>query len=427
MKRILRIGKGVKVRRARVKEMCEVPVEAMAVDVKVEMIQALIPIGLRYVKEVLEQEVKQLAGERYQRNGLPGHDRWGEQGGSVYLLDHKLPIMVPRVRDQSEGKEVRLRSYEQLQEPRDRDEGVLRRILRGLSCRSYEDCAAEVPEAFGMSGSSVSRRYIRASARELRRLCERRLEGYDIVVLILDGKRFGSDEMVIALGVSSDGRKIPLGFIQTGAENERVCREMLEGLLERGLKFEPGLLCVIDGSKGLRKAIYGVFGNKALVQRCQWHKRENVVGYLPKTMQAQMRRKLQGAYQEPTYERAKEKLLKIRKELQLINQSAVSSLDEGLEETLTLHRLGLFRELGVSFKTTNCIESLMALIGQRTDKVDYWRNSDQKHRWLGAALLDIEPRLRRVKGYRHLPQLRIAIHKDTEKQKVDQKQAKEAA
>ena len=427
MKRILRIGKGVKVRRARVKELCELPVDAMAVDVKVEMIQALIPIGLRYVKEVLEQEVKQLAGERYQRNGLPGHDRWGEQGGSVYLLDHKLPNMVPRVRDQHEGKEVRLRSYEQLQVPRDRDEGVLRRILRGLSCRSYEECAAEVPEAFGMSGSSVSRRYIRASARELKKLCERRLEGYDIVVLILDGKRFGSDEMVIALGVSSDGRKIPLGFIQTGAENERVCREMLEGLLERGLRIEPGLLCVIDGSKGLRKAIYGVFGGRALIQRCQWHKRENVVGYLPKTMQAQMRRKLQGAYQEPTYERAKEKLLKIRKELQLINQSAVSSLDEGLEETLTLHRLGLFQELGISFKTTNCIESLMALVGQRTDKVDYWRNSDQKHRWLGAALLDIEPRLRRVKGYRHLPQLRIAIQKDTEKQKVDQKQTKEAA
>jgi transposase-like protein len=202
---------------------------------------------------------------------------------------------------------------------------------------------------------------------------------------------------------------------------------MLEGLLERGLRIDPGLLCVIDGSKGLRKAIYGVFGGRALIQRCQWHKRENVVGYLPKTMQAQMRRKLQGAYQEPTYERAKEKLLKIRKELQLINQSAVSSLDEGLEETLTLHRLGLFQELGISFKTTNCIESLMALVGQRTDKVDYWRNSDQKHRWLGAALFDIEPRLRRVKGYRHLPQLRIAIQKDTEKQKVDQKQTKEAA
>jgi putative transposase len=139
----------------------------------------------------------------------------------------------------------------------------------------------------------VSRRFIRASARQLERLCERRLEGYDFVVLIVDGKSFGSDEMVIALGVTREGRKIPLGLIQTRAENERVCREMLEGLLERGLKMESGLLCVVDGSKRLRKAIYGVFGNKALIQRCQWHKRENVVGYLPKSMQASMRRKLQ--------------------------------------------------------------------------------------------------------------------------------------
>ena len=427
MKRILRISRGVKVRRARVKEICKLPLNPMGVDTKAELIQALIPVGLWHVKELLEEEVRQLAGERYKRSGLPGHDRWGTQGGSVYLLDQKLPIIVPRVRDQGKGKEVRLRSYERLQEPRDRDEGVLRRILRGLSCRSYEECAAAVPEAFGMSGSSVSRRYIRASARELKKLYERRLEGYDIVVLILDGKSFGSDEMVIVLGVTSDGRKIPLGFIQTGAENERVCREMLESLLERGLNIEEGLLCVIDGSKGLRKAIYGVLGNKVLIQRCQWHKRENVVSYLPKTMQASMRRKLQEAYQELTYEKAKEKLLKIRKELQLINQSAVNSWDEGLEETLTLHRLGLFRELGTSFKTTNCIESLMALVGQRTDKVDYWRTSDQKHRWLGAVLLDIEPRLRKVKGYRYLPQLKVALQREIEKRKVDQEQTKVAA
>jgi putative transposase len=427
MRKILRIEKGVKVRRARVNEICELPLETMDVDVKAELIQMLIPIGLLHVKKLLEEEVRQIAGERYQRSGLSGYDRWGKQGGSVYLLDQKLPVMVPRVRDQGESKEIRLRSYERLQEPRDRDEGVLRRILRGLSCRSYEECAVAVPEAFGMSGSTVSRRYIRASARELKKFCERRLEGYDWVVLILDGKTFGSDEMVIALGVTRDGRKIPLGFIQTGAENERVCREMLEGLLERGLRIEPGFLCVMDGSKGLRKAIYGVFGNKVLVQRCQWHKRENVVSYLPKSMQASMRRKLQEAYQEPTYEKAKEKLAKVRKELGLINQSAVSSLDEGMEETLTLHRLGLFRELGISFKTTNCIESLMALVGQRTDKVDYWRNSDQKHRWLAASLLDIEPRLRKVKGYRYLGQLRSAIQKEIEKQILKHDLLKEAA
>mgnify|MGYP006269921299 FL=1 len=151
---------------------------------KAELIQMLIPSGLLHVKRLLEEEVRELAGERYKRDGLEGHDRWGEQGGSVYRLDQKLPIMVPRVRDQRESKEIRLRSYERLQEPRDRDEGVLRRILRGLSCRSYEECTVAVPEAFGMSGSSVSRRYIRASARQLKKLCERRLEGYDFVVLM---------------------------------------------------------------------------------------------------------------------------------------------------------------------------------------------------------------------------------------------------
>ena len=411
MKRVLRIGGGVKARRARVKKILDLPGKALDVDARTELIQALIPLGLWHVKEVLEQEVRALAGERYKRQGMEGYDRWGKQWGSVYLRDQKVPILVPRVRNQQEDKEIRLRSYERLQEPQNGDGGVLRRILHGLSCRSYEACAEAAPEAFGLSGSTVSKRYIRASAKELKKLCERRLEGYDFVALILDGKAFGADEMVIALGVTVQGRKIPLGFVQTGTENERVGREMLEGLLERGLKIQDGLLCVIDGSKGLRKAVYEVFGSKVLVQRCQWHKRENVIGYLPKGMQGAMRRKLQEAYEEPTYEKAKEKLLKIRRELQQINRSAVNSLDEGFEETLTLHRLGLFQELGKSFKTTNCIESLMALIAQKTDKVDYWRNSDQKHRWLAAALLDLEPRLRRVKRYKHLPRLRIAIQR----------------
>jgi len=233
--------------------------------------------------------------------------------------------------------------------------------------------------------------------------------------------------MVIALGVTMEGRKIPLGFVQTGTENERVGRQLLEQLLERGLRVNGGLLCVIDGSRGLRKAVCEVFGKKALIQRCQWHKRENVVSHLPKSMQNVMRKKLQAAYQEPTYERAKEKLLKIRKELQLINQSAVNSLDEGLEETLTLHRLGLFQEIGISFKTTNCIESLMSLVGQKTDKVDYWKNSDQKHRWLAAALLDIEPRLRKVKGCRFLPLLRKALQAESEKIIPSQEPVKDAA
>jgi transposase-like protein len=285
--------------------------------------------------------------------------------------------------------------------------------LRGLSCRAYAECAEAVPAAFGLSPSTISRRFIRASARQLRTLCERRLDAYDFVALLLDGKTFADDAMVIALGITLTGEKVLLGFVQTGTENERVCAAFLRALLERGLRAESGLLCIIDGAKGLRKALQVVFGGQALVQRCQWHKRENVVGYLPTAQQAAWRRKLQAAYEQPRYPEAKAALHRLRQELRLVNASAVTSLDEGLEETLTLHRLGLFEALGRSLKTTNCLESIMAQVGQRTDKIDHWRTSDQKQRWVATALLDIEPRLRRIKGYRHLPLLRAALQRET--------------
>jgi len=215
--------------------------------------------------------------------------------------------------------------------------------------------------------------------------------------------------MVIALGITATGEKILLGFVQTATENETVCAAFLRELVARGLKTDQGLLIVIDGAKGLRKALQTVFGAQALVQRCQWHKRENVVAYLPKSQRTTWRWKLQAAYERPSYPEAKSALLRVRHELRLLNESAVKSLDEGFEETLTLHRLGVFPALGVSLKTTNCLESINALVGQRTDKVDRWRTSDQKQRWLAAALLDIEPRLRRIKGFRALPLLRTAL------------------
>jgi transposase-like protein len=203
-----------------------------------------------------------------------------------------------------------------------------------------------------------------------------------------------------------------LGFVQTATENATVCAAFLRQLRDRGLQIAQGLLCVLDGAKGFSKAIHTVFGAYGIVQRCQWHKRENVVTYLPKFQQARWRRKLQAAYEEPTYAAAKAALLRLRSELARLNESAVSSLDEGFEETLTLRRLGVFRALGRSLKTTNCLESINALIGQRTDKVDRWRSSDQKRRWLAAALLDIEPRLNRIAGFRALPVLRQALQHD---------------
>jgi len=383
---------------------------AVEMDTRVAMIQALIPVGLERLQEELQEEVSRLAGPRYSREGgLEGHVRWGGQCGSVYLADQKVKLKVPRVRNEEAGEEVPLEIYQKFQQPRQADGELMLRVLRGLSCRSYEACARRVPQVFGLSSSTVSRRFIRASQKKLQELCERDLSAYDIVAIFLDGKSFAQDEMIIALGITIKGEKVLLGFVQAGTENERVCREFLGGLLERGLQFLQGILCVVDGSKGFRAAISQVFGYHAKIQRCQWHKRENVLSYLTPSKQTLFRDKLRRAYAKATYEEAKGALLRIRQELKEINASAVASLEEGLEETLSLHRLGLSEVLGKSFKTTNCLESLNAQLAQRTDKVDRWINSDQKQRWVATALLDIEPGLRRVKGFRYLPLLRSAL------------------
>ncbi len=241
---------------------------------------------------------------------------------------------------------------------------------------------------------------------------ERSLKGEHYVALFLDGKSFADTLLAIALGVTADGTKRFLGFVETDTENDKVLSPFLRSLLERGLDASQGLLVVIDGGKRLRAAVRTVFQKKALVQRCMWHKRENVVSYLAKDEQPSWRRRLQHAYDRPTYSEAKAALTKMHGELEGRNQSAAASLAEGLEETLTLHRLGVFGVLGVSFKTTNCIESANALVEERCAKVDSWKNSNQRQRWLASTLLDIEPRLRRVKGHRHLPQLIDALRRE---------------
>jgi len=379
-------------------------------DSRIEAIQWLIPLGLKAVTEELQRAVVDLAGPRYERKGSDQPQRrWGSQPGSVYLSDQKLPVEVPRVRNVDSGSEVPLRAYQALQTPRQMDEGLLLRMLKGIATRNYEACAEAVPEAFGLSSSSVSRRYVKGTARKLAQFQERSLEGYDLVALFLDGKSFADEEIIIALGVTLDGQKIPLGFVQAATENERVCRRFLSDLVERGLQYESGLLVVIDGGKGLYKAVMSVLKGHACVQRCQYHKRQNVVSYLSKSEQSGIGRKMEAAYGQPTYEASKAALDALKPGLKLMNQSALHSLEEGMEETLTLHRLGLTPMLKDSFRTTNCIENVNSLLEQLTHNVRRWTNSSQRHRWVATALLDIEPRLRRVKGYRHLPMLRQAI------------------
>jgi putative transposase len=407
------MARKVRQMRRKGKDIGIVPVPAATApdwNTRLALIQALIPVALEKVEEELQADVARLAGERYVREGrLPGHVRWTPQRGSIYLADQKIPIEVPRVRDRLRNQEVPLPTYERLQAPRGLDSGLLQKVLGGLSTREYERCAEAVPAAFGLSASTVSRRFKRASAKKLQELTDRRLESYDLVALLLDGKTFAEDEMVSAVGVTITGEKVLLGFVQTATENRKVCAAFLRTLLERGLRVELGLLVVTDGAKGLHAAVREVFDGAAVLQRCQWHKRENVVAYLPERHRATFRRRLQAAYEQPTYDAAKRALGKIRAELVLLNASAVASFDEGFDETLTLHRLGVFAELGTSLKTTNALESIHARVESRTAKVDHWKNSEQKQRWLATALLDLEPRLRRIRNYRALPLLREAI------------------
>ena len=414
MKKVLQLrGKG-KVRKARAVEVKDLQeYGATELDSRLALIQELIPIGLMHVGDELIRDVIQLAGDRYKRNGRPGYDRWGSQQGSIYIQDQRIPIMVPRVRDTQCNREVTLRTYEKLQEPGEpANERLMRRILHGLSCNRYRECSEAIPEALSLSRSTVSRRYIRASKKKLQELMERRLDRYDFVAIVMDGKRFGDDGIIVAIGITMSGEKVLLGIIQSGTENHIVCRDFLMRLIDRGMKYEQGLLCIIDGAKGFRKALYEVFGAHGIIQRCQWHKRENIVEYLPKGLQATVRKKLQKAYEHDDYNKAKAALMAIKKELKMINESAVSSLEEGFEESLTVQRLGLSKELRKSLKTSNVIESVLALVGQKTDKVDYWKNSNQKQRWVATALLDVEPRLNRISGYRQLKKLRSAIQND---------------
>ena len=380
------------------------------IDARAELIQMLIPLGLNAVNDALQEEMTALAGVKYSRNGAAS--RWGEQPGSVYLGDEKFRIEVPRLRDTDRNQEIPLRSYGALQSPRAVDEGLMMKMLLGLSAARYEETARSIPEAFGLSKSTVSKRFIRASAKKLQELLNRRLDKEDVIALFIDGKSFAEDGIILAVGVTLEGRKVILGFIQAASENERVLKQFLEKLIERGLRFEKGLLFIVDGSKGILKAIREVFKGYAVIQRCQWHKRENILSYLPKNLQGEFKEKLSEAHHKDSYEDAKAALSKIKRELVVINGSAVASLEEGLEETLALHRLGLFDKLGRSFKTTNVIESINARIGQHTDKVDYWKTSDQKHRWIAASLLDIEPRLNKVSGTKHLPLLRAALKRE---------------
>ena len=384
-------------------------------DIKLHLLQHYTELARLLAREILDDEVGCLCGERYSRDKPGRYRRWGSNPGSIRIQHERVPIDVPRVRDIETDCERPLQGYQQMKEPVEIDQRLEDSILLGLSQRDYGRVASAFLDGFGLSQSSVSRAFQERSRRALEAFEARSLAEDDIVALWIDGKYLAGVQVVICLGLTMDGRKLTLGFVETTTENTEAIKGLLTDLIGRGLAFNEGLLCVIDGAKGLFKAVREVFGGLAQVQRCQWHKRENVVSYLQQKDQAVYRRRLQKAYQQSDYTAAKAALMQIHTDLEGLNRSAARSLMEGLEETLTLHRLGIFDELGISLKTTNCIESLNSQLGKYLGRIKRWMDSDQRQRWVAMGLMEAEQRMHRINHREHLPLLRKALQREIHK------------
>lgn len=378
-----------------------------SLDTRVSLIQALIPLGLKAVEEELQKEVKMLLNSPNARN-----TPWGKNPGSVYLQDQKTPIMVPRVRDRYQDKEQSLQAYQKLQKPYLCDKKTILKLLNGISTHKYKESTSLVPEVFGLSASNLSKRFRKATEENLKELNTRSLAIYDFICIFIDSKRYAKDGLLVALGVTIEGYKIILGIEQSHTESSIAINQFFDKLIERGLKYNLGILFIVDGSKGIIKAIEEKFQEYGFIQRCTWHKEQNVCSYLSKHQQEICKIDLKRAYKNTSYKDAMKSLEGLYNRLTVTNESAASSLKEGIEETLTLHKFGLSPELRKSLSSTNCIESIMSQLGMYTDKVDRWQSSNQILRWTAAGLLEIEPNLRKIHGHTYLPLLRFRLKEE---------------
>jgi transposase-like protein len=303
-----------------------------------------------------------------------------------------------------------LHSYERFQSPPRRQRSIVNKLVHGISTRKYEKVVEEFTDGYGISKSAVSRELVAASRGGLQALCERRIDALGrLVVLMIDGKEFAGEHVIVALGVDETGKKHVLGLVQGSTENSTVVQHLLDDLMERGLDTKQRMLIVLDGSKALRKAVNKTFGDRCPVQRCQIHKRRNVKDHLPAEYQPSADQRIRTAYAMKDHKQAEEQLLKTVAWLKGINPSAASSLKEGLEETLTLHRLGLPDSLRNSLQSTNLIESALSVAADVTRRVKRWRGGDMRLRWTAAGLVQAEKSFRRIRGYRTMAKLLTAL------------------
>ncbi len=387
-----------------------------AVDELIDM------VGKGAIEAVLLLSAEQLAGPK-QPGKTHGEITWhGRQHGVVSLSERKLRVEKPRLREKGKasGKEVMIPAYEALVMNSRLGSRILEILMKGVSTRKYKEILPQMTETVGVSKSQISREFIVSSEKQFKQMCERRFDDIDILAVYIDGIQFGDCHVIVALGVDSGGSKHVLGLREGSSENSRVATDLLNNMVDRGIKPDRLRLFVIDGSKALRCAINAVYGSKNPVQRCRNHKIRNVQGYLPDDQREQVTCAMQAAFSMEAA-KGKQKLKQLAKWLEQEYPSAMSSLLEGLDEMFTINALGLPKTLRRCLGTTNIIESPNSGVRTQTRRVKNWQDHEMVVRWVAASLLDMEQRFKRIMGYQQLWMLDAKLKELNEESEIDRK------
>lgn len=395
------------------------PMMAGLVAAKEDLLGFMQVMGHEAVESLFAAEVESLVGPAKKHQADRRRYRWGRASTELTLGGRRVTLRRPRVRERGDegagrgGREIALGSVLQFQSKDPLPERALEQMLLGISARKYERSLGPVPEEWkphGASKSAASRHVVAQTRKKVADLLQRRLDDVGVVALMVDGVEIAKHRVVVALGITPKGDKVPLGLEVGSTENAALCASLLQGLLDRGLRVDGRVLCVIDGGKGLRRAIEDVLGDMAVVQRCQAHKRRNVRRLVPERCHAYVKRAMNDAYAATTPDAARKQLKRLAEWLERDgHDAAAASLREGLEETLTVHKLGLSDSLRAFFATTNAIENLIGTVREVTGNVKRWRKGDMVKRWAGIGLVQAHKRFRRIRGHRGMPTLVNAL------------------
>ena len=394
---------------------------SVLVRVKQGLREVMLSAGTEVLMALLEQDREALCGPRHEQSERRENHRYGYDTGPLVLGGRKVAVRKPRVRSIGGDEEIELPTWREFSDEDPLTDRAIEQMLVGVTTRKYARSLEPLPEGLesqGTSRSSVSRRFVARTSASVDAFLARPLKDVDYAVVMIDGTGFGDHLMLVAMGIDNKGEKHVLGVREGTTESEGVCRSLLQELIERGLEVERARLFVIDGGKGIRKAIREVFGAWALVQRCQEHKRRNVLDHLPKGKRARVSKALRDAWKSESETTARRLLRQLARELEPAHPGAAASLREGLDETLSVLSLGVKGSLARTLVSTNPIENLQGLLKQVVRNVKRWRGGSMALRWAVTGLMEAEKRFRRVKGYREMPQLLAALSSKIEERKA---------